>query len=68
MMNEKTDLTPWTWREFIKQMKAAGWIYDGQGVFFHNNYKHQFGGWNSDDGKHENWREWAEIQQTPPPF
>jgi len=62
-----TDPQPWTSRKFANAMRHAGWENKGQGCYVHSTTGYKFMAWNSDDGKRENWKQWAEIRQTPPP-
>jgi len=67
-VSERDKPIPWTSLKFAHAMRRAGWENRGHGWYVHERTKREFYAWNSDDGKRENWKEWAAVQQTPPPF
>jgi len=63
-----SDTIPWRYGQFTAALNRAGWYSIGQGCYVHQRTERKFYAKNSDDGKSENWKQWAEARQTPPPF
>lgn len=58
----------WTEAELRKQMRKAGWRNLGHGAYRHDETGKIVQLWKWERERGEWWRQWAEAEQTPPPF